>query len=337
MPEGSWLEGPPGDFTFAFPRIAADTRGALHVVWAEPAAGTPDDAKVAELSRNVSSLWHAELRGGRWSTPERLYTGIDLNWDPVQTSTLIADEAGTLHLAFAAVDSAGRPELVHLRWDGSTWSRDGIRMPGAPVYVDLTAGRGGNLVMSYVFHHRDSLGSHTNTVFVTRSRDGGRTWSAASPVSRPAQGPGYEPRLARGRGDTLHLVWTQHDSVDDSRSVALWHTRSADGGASWEPPVHHPVSGMTHQTQVLAAPCGGVHAVFSDFGSQSMVHARLTAGGAEMRTPFAGITGNPVLRIDARGTLHLVWTETTVTSPTASTWNVRLLHSTLPACGLNPR
>lgn len=333
-PDGSWIDPPAGTFTFAFARIATAPGGTLHLVWAEPVAGAPDSITAGPLQLwDYTSVWHSLLRRGQWSAPERVYRDTDINWDPVSTSRFTVGVGGELHLAFTAIDSTGRPGVVHLRLYDRQGSRNFIPVHGRPAYVEASVDSEGAITIVYALNHRDSAGWHTNTLFVTRSNDGGRSWTEPHPVTRPEQGPAYEPRLARGRGDTLHLVWTQSDAADQNATVALWHAASADGGTSWGTPVSYPISGMTHQLQAVAAPCGGLYVVYSDFSRQALVYARLFGDAAPlMQTPFTDIASNPVLRIDDDGTVHLVWTATTVTSPDGSAWHTRLLHSTLRAC-----
>ena len=334
-PVGTWMDGPPGSFSFAYPRAAVGTDGTLHLVWGELPAGLMDSMPRTPLSWDVESVWHASLQGERWSVPNRLYGGLDVSWDRAQTSSLVADREGHLHFAFAAVDSAQRGELVHLRLEGGHWSRGRARIGdliGPPVYTDLSAGDGGDVAIAYVAYHRDSVGDHTNTLFVTRSTDDGRTWTEPYRATQPEQGPAYEPRLAR-QGDTLHLLWTQSAAADANQTVALWHAVSIDGGTRWRSPSRYPLSGMTHQLQAMAAPCAGVFVAISDFSRLRLLYARLD-GGAEARmvAPFGGIGGSPVLRMAADGTLHLVWTETVLSGPDDSVGRTRLMHSTLQAC-----
>jgi hypothetical protein len=333
-PDGRWIEAPPGNFTFAFPRIATAPPGTLHVLWAEPADRATDSISTGPLElRDYASVWHAEFQGTQWSAPEQVYRGGDIEWDPVSTSRLIVDAGGALHLAFAAVDSAGRPRIVHLRSSRAGWSHTSVGLHAIAGYVDANAGSGERLVMAFATVHHDSTTSRANTIFVARSADGGRTWTDPVPITRPEQGPAYEPRLARGRGDTLHLAWTQSDPADPNESVALWHTVSTDDGASWGSPLSSSISGMTHQLQAAAAPCGGLHVIYADFTRRTLVYARLSGtSAAEMQTPFGGIAGNPVLRMDSGGMLHLVWMETTVASPDEAVWQSRLVGSTLRAC-----
>lgn len=332
-PDGRWIDAPPGEFTFAYPRIAVDRRGTLHVVWAEPAPGDTSRMGSDPSFWNFASLWHAALMDGRWSTPQPVYRGAGIGWEPGQVSPLRIDGSGSLHLALSVSDGSGVSRILHLRGYGSGWSHSIIPIHSPPAYVDMDVDAAGGGALVYALAYRDSLGWHTNTILVRRTDDGGRTWGDAIRVSLPEQGPGYDPRLARGRGDTLHLLWTQSESANANATIGLWHTRSADGGASWTAPVRSPLTGMTHQMQAVADSCGGVHVVISDFSRLSLVHTRLLAApGDLMQTPFSGMAGGPALGMDLAGRLHLVWTETVLSGPGDSVGQTRLMHSTLDAC-----
>lgn len=332
-PDGRWISAPPGDFTFAYPRMAVDERRTLHVLWAEPALGDTSRTSTSPSRWSFTSVWHAMLRDGRWSRPQAVYRGAGLNWEPGQVSPLFADGDGTLHVALAVIDDTGVSRILHLYGAATRWSHSVIPLHAPAAYVDMDVDSAANGVVAYALSHRDSLGWHTNTILVRRTGDGGRTWGDPIRVSLPEQGPGFEPRLARGRGDTLHLLWTQSDSANINATTGLWHTRSGDGGATWTAPVRSPFAGMTHQLQAVADPCGGVHVVISDFSRLSLIYMRLPAAAdAPVQPPFSGMAGGPALGMDASGMLHLVWTETVLRSPDDPLGQTRLMHSTREAC-----
>lgn len=266
-----------------------------------------------------------------------MYRGRRIEWNPVQGSSLVAGRGGGVHLAFAATSSAGRGELVHLALPPAAEPAGIVPLAAAPVYVHLAAGDGGRMALAYAASHRDGEGSHPNTIFVVRSGDGGKTWSAPLRVSRPAQGPAYEPRLLFAGGDTLHLLWTQHAGEADTAPRAVWHSASPDGGRTWDAGTPTPVSGMPNQSQAALDRCGAVHLLHADFSQVALVHSTFSQGRwTAPRRPFAGMGADPVLRADDRGTLHLVWSEIEVRNANDAEGLSRLVYSTLDGCAAAP-
>jgi photosystem II stability/assembly factor-like uncharacterized protein len=115
----------------------------------------------------------------------------------------------------------------------------------------------------------------TTEVFVSRSRDGGQTWSA--PATLPEQLPGSDRYFQWSRVDpstgTLYVAFK--DSRLDRRRIAtdVYLSRSTDSGATWEPPLRlssasSDASGSSFQYgdyQGLAVSDGQVYAAWSDY------------------------------------------------------------------------
>lgn len=212
------------------PRLAAGPRGELHAVWGErrsnasPRPGAPPTA-----------VYHAVRVNGAWSTPRELFRtpheGMRL------PESLVVDGEGAVHVAFAARELVTRRMTVyHARRGPGGWSAP--RAVGAGVDPDLVLGPDGGLHL--VFLEGDTVesrgaGRDVNSVFVTRSVDGGAHWSAPVRVSRSGVRPAHRPRLAVAGGE-LHLVWLQAMNAADIYPDAVVHARSADGHA-WTQPV----------------------------------------------------------------------------------------------------
>lgn len=99
------------------------------------------------------------------------------------------------------------------------------------------------------------------TVFVTRSRDDGRTWEPALFHARGA-GPMLlmqdKPWLTLGADGALHLAWTEFATPF---YTTVKYVRSADGGDTWSAPLDLAATDPVARTQVsgatIAAPGGG--------------------------------------------------------------------------------
>ena len=115
----------------------------------------------------------------------------------------------------------------------------------------------------------------TTEVFVSRSSDGGRTWSP--PATLPHQLPGSDRYFQWSRVDpsTGALYLAYKDTRLDLRRVAtdVFLSRSTDGGSTWEPPLRlssasSDASGSSFQYgdyQGLAVSDGQVYAAWSDY------------------------------------------------------------------------
>jgi len=115
----------------------------------------------------------------------------------------------------------------------------------------------------------------TTEVFVSRSSDGGQTWSA--PATLPEQLPGSDRYFQWSRVDpsTGDLYVAYKDSRLDPRRIAtdVYLSRSTDGGSTWEPPLRlssasSDASGSSFQYgdyQGLAVSDGQVYAAWSDY------------------------------------------------------------------------
>ncbi len=307
---GRSIPPPPGTFAFVFPQAAVDPRGALHVVWAEPAAPAELDT-AGDLRRvRLGSLWHAAYDGRGWSPPASILEEARIDWDPARASGLVLDGEGHLHLAVGGEDRAGRWMLAHLRRRGGAWSRADVR-PAAPVvYVDLAAGPAGRVAVAYVSSHRDGAGFHQNALFTVHSADGGETWDAHRPLGGPDTWPASEPRIAMGPGGTEHVVWTRTlPGAFDSEG--LWHAGSADGGATWSSLAVAPLWGLTDGKRVVVDRAGSVHAVLVRYHDRraDLAYTRFADGRWTPLVPVVpGRMGAaPTLRIDGRDRLHLAW------------------------------
>ena len=161
------------------------------------------------------------------------------------------DASGTLHLSFGAFDRAkGGPIVVYVRSAPEGWhitelnrpeeGETGIH-PAGSLYTRLAFGERGEVWLGFVAGARDlseAPGMRTpdaNSVFVTRSKDGGMTWEKPILVSRSGRNQATELQIAVTGQDTLHLVWGKNLRGSHAPQV-VWHAVSADGGATWSDP-----------------------------------------------------------------------------------------------------
>jgi hypothetical protein len=183
-----------------------------------------------------------------------------------------------------------------------------------------------------------------NSVAVSRSTDGGKTWSTHFVVQTPAnQGTGLfndKEWIAADpsdpSGNTAYVTWTQFQGSNS----AIVISKTTDGGLTWSPPMQ--VSNVYINDQgstVVVSSSGTVYVTFETFNGSydAAAFAVSTDGGATFTTrliakindipsPLPGATFRddsfPTLALDG-STLHMVW----------SNWNgtnadVVYMHST---------
>jgi hypothetical protein len=97
---------------------------------------------------------------------------------------------------------------------------------------DLVAGPAKELLVAYRWRRHNP---RSKQVRLARSEDGGKAWSTPA-TSVDGSGQGFDPQLARGRGKTTVLVWS--DERRGNRAFDIYARRSTDGGVTWEPEQH---------------------------------------------------------------------------------------------------
>jgi hypothetical protein len=167
-----------------------------------------------------------------------------------------------------------------------------------------------------------------NSVAVSRSTNGGNSWSTHFVVQTPAnQGKaifndkewiGADPSDPTGK--TAYVTWT----LFQGSSSAIVISKTTDGGLTWSAP--HRISNVFTNDQgstVVVGPTGTVYVTFETFhgSSDSVAFAVSTDGGATFTTrliapisdipsPLPGATFRddsfPALALDG-STLHVVW------------------------------
>lgn len=101
-------------------------------------------------------------------------------------------------------------------------------------------------------------------LYVVRSRDGGRTWSAEVRIdaAKPASLESIALTFAEGQGGGLHAVWQGTYSDHD---VRVLHAVSRDRGTTWSPfrSLQGPV-GLGYDPQIASDRSGSLHVVWHE-------------------------------------------------------------------------
>ena len=171
---------------------------------------------------------------------------------------------------------------------GNTWTT--AKASNGTYFADketMLVGDDGSLYLVYDDVNVDDDGN--STVRFTRSTDGGATFQEVSSLD---EDPGYVgPFVAQNSTGGLFVAWTWLEGSYTEGAIFL--SRSADGGATWDDP--------------RAIDTGGNHS------------AATAPGGRPGKTTL------PVLRFDSTDRLYLLWSD--LYEPNEHSWDVYLCYS----------
>ncbi len=188
------------------------------------------------------------------------------------------------------------------RLDRDTWDNGSL---------DIVAAPGGVVIAAWT--------EYEGRLLITRSEDGGRSFSRPMPVAGKApERPARAPALAvRGR-DHVVLAWT----TGEDPAADIWVARSNDGGRSFDAPAQAATTpGHSDAPQLAFDPQGVLHLVHhegagsarddkvvlhlrSDDGGRRFGPPRTISGPSEPGAPGASY---PALGVDAMGRVVVTW------------------------------
>lgn len=167
-----------------------------------------------------------------------------------------------------------------------------------------------------------SGGSHGGDILFARSEDGGKTFSRPLNLSNSVAGDG-KGRISRdiwhngsldlavGADDAIYAAWTEYEG-------ALWFSRSGDDGKRFSPPMRVG-GGSDKPARAPSLARGADSAVYLAWtvGEDNAADIRVAAsadggssfGEPRIVAPSPGYSDAPKLAVDRRGTLHLVYAE----------------------------
>ncbi|GAB4407160.1 MAG: hypothetical protein Kow00123_20050 [Anaerolineales bacterium] len=279
-------------------RIAAASPAEIHAVWRESREGDTGDSIVYGRSTNGGAAWTlttlatfanagnktpaiARSASGRvhviWT---RDYAGLfyanNANWgnvarisdvDAVQFSDaprIITAGANTVY----AIWADNRADVWNVYVDRSTdggvhWGVD-VRINGVAGGQDtpsLAVAEDGTVIAAWRDDRNRPVSGYD--IFVSRSTNGGASWSAPVPIASPqATADQFDPVLAAG-GSSVHLLCRQYDSGKPN----LFYARSTDGGRTWSSlaPADAGGAGYEHGPgAALAEPSGRLYMAWED-------------------------------------------------------------------------
>lgn len=286
-----------------WPAVALDAQGNAHVVWSQPSTG----------SGPGTALLYARQDGatGRWSRAAEVVLGAS-GEEMARQPALVADAQGLLHLVWSGGDQGqvfySRAKVSEATGSGGWSSPRPLSPPGlSGSWPQIAMDVAGCLYVVYAVPLNEGRG-----IYLTRSDDGGETWSEPEAVfDAAAEGWGMvgHPVLAMASDRTLHVAWVRGALPETWPPQGIYYARSDDGGSSWAEPWE--VAGAGYDWPRLALAEERVHLLYTGAGGGDVWHRWSYAGGSGWRTATRvsglGQAGSPLgVVADAGGALHLV-------------------------------
>jgi Neuraminidase (sialidase) len=228
------------------PAVTADPADSrfVYLVWTRiEVLSATDFTGSAYLSRSTD--------GGRTWEAGRPIHQPGVNAQTIANKIVVRPD-GTLVNVFTQFSGAGDLDILVITSadKGRTWSapvkvadltKVGTKDPetGTPIrdgadFTQAAADRRGNVYIAWQ-DSRFSAGQRDGIV-LSKSADGGRTWSAPAAVNRAPQAPAFSPALAVQRDGTVGVTYYDlRDNTSDPATLptGYWLATSGNGGATW--------------------------------------------------------------------------------------------------------
>lgn len=272
-------------------------------------------AGAAVLSTGFSSPASARVVGG--NLPVNVGAGNLADITAHNSPTVVRNPVDEANLAIAnRIDLPAFSCALHVSFDGgATWAQTALAVPAGEepkcFVPDAAFGADGTLYVSFIT--LQGTGNVPNAVWLSTSRDGGRTLSI--PIAIPIGSLAFQVRLIADPASPrrLYLSWLQARGTatlafpEDGYPIFLM--RSLDGGATWDAPVRvsKPSRRRVVAPSVAVGAAGRLYALYLDVGNDSLDYSGGHAGkGGE---PYSGRWSLVLARSSDSG---VSWTESVV-------------------------
>ncbi len=235
--------------------------GTAYVVWDRLAGPSqaPDAALRARAFRGP--VWFSKTSDGG-----QTWTGTRAIFDPGQNSQTIGNiivvnhQTGTLYDFFELFSTTGSPkftprgisvDVISSADGGSTWSSPKVIAtqqtvndfaPNTGAFLRTGAGlpavavdaANGNLYV--VWEDARFTNGAFNQIVLSKSTDGGSTWSSPALVSNASSKPAFTPEIAVNAAGTVGVTYYDFrnpDGITTGQPTDYWFTSSSDGGATF--------------------------------------------------------------------------------------------------------
>lgn len=255
------LDRLPGAGSFAdSPRVTAHPRaeGTAYLVWIVQRPLSPTPVAETRFSRTIDG-------GETWSAPRTLHRNAPGEPFPQFNQIFVLPDGGLLNVFIGVSRSAPRNQVLAMRSDdeGETWSSPilvaehanaRIRDPETEVTADIPKSAKALAPdgTAYVVW-QDQGESPRHRLLLSRSADGGRSWSEPTTVTSGAAAI-LVPSVAVASDGTVGVTWydLRHDRPGDGMTTTdTWFAHSHDEGRSFE---EQHLAGPFDLRSTLAAP-----------------------------------------------------------------------------------
>lgn len=283
--------------TPAFPAVATDSEGRVHVMWsASPSAG-----------QSGSVLYYSRRDQTSWSRPVAVL-GTD---EGVAQAPALIFAGGFLHVVWnggptgAVFYSRAYPDDAYTAdgWSQQAMSDQAV-VGGTPA---ITADLLGRLHVVYVVPFNEGRG-----IYYARSDDNGESWSETVQLfDAGAEGwPCVEhPDITVDENGVIHVVWVRASLPGFGLPQGVYYARSMDNGKTWTSAILL-ADGAHDWPQVAATLTGQVVVTWQDL-ARNIVQYRsssdygLTWDYVTQVSGLQAIAGHAILRQDCTGRLHI--------------------------------
>jgi BNR repeat-like domain len=236
------------------PEVATSPSGKdIYVSWNGPQVG---DLYVGQ-SHDYGRTWTQQ----KLSDDKRYYYAYDAR--VLSDGTALFSESSIQYSGAKSVEGEVWHHAVISRDKGKTWENrivakvpigescvaDGCNPDFYIGQTSVVSDAPGHLVFAY---EGPTVSGGPQRVYVSRSSDGGRTWSAGTPLSAPGENA-TQPRLASSGGGDARIWYMQTADGDNPDAWNVWYRGSANGGTSWSAPL-----------KIDDAPAGAAGYVYAD-------------------------------------------------------------------------
>ena len=203
-------------------------------------------------------------------------------------------------IVFARSDDGGKTFLVPLNLSRSV-AGDGKGRITKNIWhngsLDLAVGADDTLYAVWT--------EYEGALWLSRSTDGGQSFSGPRRVAGDDARPARAPSLALGADGTVYLAWTIGE--DDAADVRV--ARSTDGGTTFaEPHIVARSRGYSDAPKLAVDPGGTLHLAYGE--DRRVWYTRSTDDARTFEAPrqISGAdAGFPAVSVDASGALYVLW------------------------------
>jgi hypothetical protein len=241
---------------------------------------------------------------------------------------LAADSGASIYVTWLASPTSSNPSFVtgaFSRSDdgGATFSSPPVTVFNSGDFPHIALDSTGNIFVSWVTLFDAS--TSPSEVFVSRSTDGGKTFTASPPISDPAK-KAVSPRVAVTSKGSVDVLWQYTgnglpcDSPGNFQSCMpcdIWFAQSTDGGKSFSVSVNVSKSSgcagldgfYEDERQIQLDSSDNLNLVWDD-SVAGVMFSRSTDGGStfskpKIVSPLQGLF--PKISVDATGHINVVW------------------------------